>query len=264
MTPKRFGLALLIVGVVALAAACGQDDPTPTPTPTATPTATPAQEPAATPTPAPLGTVTVMLNPSKDTTLYGEDGGLANGAGEFIFAGATRTGAIRRGLIAFDVSGSIPAGATVQEVSLTMNLSQTTAGPEPVALHPVLADWGEGASDAFANEGKGTAAEPGDATWTRTGIGEATWQAPGGDFAATASATVIVAEKNRLYTWGPSTVMTTDVQGWLDEPDANFGWLLLGNEDGMRTAKRFDSRQNIEGFPEPQPPVLTVTYLPAS
>ena len=52
-----------------------------------------------------------------------------------------------------------------------------------------------------------------------------------------------------------------DVQRWLDDPSSNFGWLLLGNESTNRTAKRFDGRQNVSGFPDPQPPVLTVKYL---
>ena len=206
----------------------------------------------------------MTLNPSKDTTIYDDgEGTLSNGAGEFIFAGVTRIGAVRRGLIAFDIAGNVPAGATVQEVTLTMNLSQTTAGPETVALHRVLADWGEGASDAIANEGKGAPAEPGDATWMRTGVGEATWESPGGDFVEAPSASVVATDKGQTFTWGPSEGMTADVQGWLDAPDTNAGWLLHGNEDGTRTAKRFDSRQNIEGFPEPQPPVLSVTYSTA-
>lgn len=262
MTP-RLVTTLLAAGALFALAACGQDDPTPTATstPVPPPTATPATAPGATGEQA-VEEATVTLNPGMDTTLYDEDGSLANGAGEFIFAGVTRIGAVRRGLIAFDVPGAIPAGATVLAVTLTMNLSQTTAGPEPVSLHAVLTEWSEGASDAVANEGKGAPADADDATWTATGVGGAAWNTPGGDFAEPSSASIMVTDKGQTFTWGPSPEMTADVQGWLDDPSANFGWLLLANEEGTRTAKRFDSRQNIEGFPEPQPPVLTVTYLP--
>ena len=44
-----------------------------------------------------------------------------------------------------------------------MNMSRTIAGPVDVNLHRVLNAWGEGASDAFGQEGGGTAAEAGDA-----------------------------------------------------------------------------------------------------
>lgn len=38
--------------------------------------------------------------------------------------------------------------------------------------------------------------------------------------------------------------MVADVQGWLDNPASNFGWLVKGNEARPTTAKRFNSRQN--------------------
>ena len=31
------------------------------------------------------------------------------------------------------------------------------------------------------------------------------------------------------YTWS-SAQMVADVQGWLDNPASNFGWLMLGDE----------------------------------
>ena len=61
-------------------------------------------------------TVNVQLAPSKDNTLYEDaSGNISNGAGDYLFAGTTATaasGAIRRGVIAFDIAGSIPAGPT--------------------------------------------------------------------------------------------------------------------------------------------------------
>ena len=36
----------------------------------------------------------------------------------------------------------------------------------------------------------------------------------------------------------------SDVQGWLDDPETNFGWVLLGNEESATTTKRFDSREH--------------------
>ncbi len=202
----------------------------------------------------------MSIGPSKDNTLYESvSGAISNGSGSYIFTGATRRGEARRALIAFDVASTIPAGATVQSVSLTLNVSQTTAGPEPVSLHAVSADWGEGSSAAFANEGGGAPAEAGDATWTHTVVGGAAWATPGGDFDATPSATLTVGSMIP-HTWDSTERMVADVQRWLDVPGGNFGWVLIGNESSTRTAKRFDSRENFE---ESLRPVLTVTYLPA-
>ena len=48
-------------------------------------------------------------------------------------------GELRRGVLAFDIAGTIPAGSTVTAVSLTMNMSMTPAGTLTVELHELLA-----------------------------------------------------------------------------------------------------------------------------
>ena len=48
--------------------------------------------------------------------------------------------------------------------------------------------------------------------------------------------------------------MVADVQSWLDNPANNFGWLVLGDESAVLTAKRFDTRESAI------PPVLTIQY----
>jgi MYXO-CTERM domain-containing protein len=53
--------------------------------------------------------------------------------------------------------------------------------------------------------------------------------------------------------------MTADVQGWVDNPASNHGWILIGNESGPFTAKRFESREN--GILALRPKV-TVHYTP--
>ena len=194
--------------------------------------------------PEPPVTSPITIEPSKDNTLYEDpDGQLSNGAGRHIFAGRTNRGLVRRGVIAFDIVGSIPSGAIINRVSLTLNMSRSQAEAETVQLHRLLADWGEGASDASVNEGGGIVPEPGDATWIHTRFDAETWQTPGGDFSAAVSASKTVGGTGQ-YTWDSTDTMVDDVQGWLDDPSTNFGWLLLGNEGATRTAKRFDSKES--------------------
>jgi hypothetical protein len=205
---------------------------------------------------------TTILSPSQDNTLY-EDatGSLSNGAGQHFIVGTTALDPIqiRRGLIAFDLSSAISSGSTVLSATLILSMSRTIAGTQPVALHPVLAEWGEGTSDADGaggDEGIGTAATPGDATWLHTFYDNSLWIMPGGDFAAAASATTLVGGLGS-YQWS-SPQIATDVQAWIDTPADNFGWLLLGNET-TTSAKRFDSRENPT---EANRPVLVITYEP--
>jgi hypothetical protein len=221
---------------------------------------------------------TVTLTAAQDTTIYESvapfDYGSAelnksNGAGDFIFAGRANSfnsGLIRRGLLAFDIAGAVPAGATITSVSLRLYLSQTITSPvlaTAVGLHRVERAWGEGASDASGQEGGGANAQPGDATWLHTSFNSGTWTMPGGDFAAVASATTSVGDRNSFYSWS-SPAMTADAQLWLEQPAANFGWLLLGDESVQGTAKRFDSRDSfnfdiVTGVRTI--PVLTIEYI---
>jgi len=186
------------------------------------------------------------LGAAKDNTLYFEPDGLtSNGAGAYLFAGATSGFGPRRGLLAFDIADNIPAGSTINSVSLTLHVSRTQFGSSTVGLHPVLADWGEGASDAGDPGGAGITAEPGDATWLHTFYNTSFWTNPGGDFSAVSSGDALVGDIG-FYTWGSTAAMVADVQAWLDNPATNYGWLLLGDEAGFQTAKRYDSRENAE------------------
>ena len=59
------------------------------------------------------------------------------------------------------------------------------------------------------------------------------------------------------YSWS-TPGMVSDVQMWLNAPAANDGWLLLGNETTLSTAKRFATRENPVSSARP---LLVVTYL---
>src|SRR5882762_10427567 len=198
------------------------------------------------------------INPIKDNTLYQyvpADGDHSNALGFHFFTGKTGMGELRRGVLAFDIAGTIPPGSTILGVTLSMNMSRTPVSTAyPIELHKLLADWGEGTSQATGEEGMGAPATPNDATWRHRFYDTIFWSAQGGDFSATVSASQSVSVVGP-YTWS-SAQMVADVQGWLDTSVSNFGWLVLGDEKPILTAKRFDTRESAN------PPVLTIIYRP--
>ena len=204
----------------------------------------------------------IDIAPRKDNTLYEtEDGPTSNGAGQHIFVGKTNRGSIRRAVIAFDVEGNVPTGSKITSVRLRLHMSRTQAGAQTVLLHRLVTDWGEGSS-ASATQGSdsggggGEAATTGDATWVHAFFDTVAWGKPGGDFAASPSVDTTVVAAG-FYTWS-SDLMVTDLQGWLDDPKSNFGWILLGNETQNTTTKRFESKENSV---ETNRPVLTVQFI---
>ena len=212
--------------------------------------------------PRPAAADTVTIPAMKDNTLCESLAALSNGAGEFFYVGQTNDGLTRRGVIAFDVAGQVPAGSTIDAVTLTLNLSKTRAGQETVRLHRLNLAWGEGTSNqpplGFGNCG---AATIGDATWAHSIFDTAFWATAGGDFSIAISASQTVGDNTALgpHTWGSTAEMVANVQGWLDAPAANFGWILIGNETGSRTSKRFDSRENATAANRP---ALQVDFTP--
>ncbi len=203
---------------------------------------------------------TAQVQAQKDNTLYeSPTGSLSNGAGPGMFSGRTGLGLIRRGLVKFDVAGAIPAGSTINSVTLTLSCTMSLVGEVPVSLHAALADWGEGASVSSAmGGGQGAPAAPGDATWLHTFYDTQMWAAAGGDFDPTPSATRLVGGLG-LYTWESTAQMVADVQSWLDAPATNHGWLVGGDESAPSTSRRFDTREHL--IPA-QRPLLTVDYTP--
>ncbi|MGH9748704.1 MAG: DNRLRE domain-containing protein [Candidatus Polarisedimenticolia bacterium] len=204
----------------------------------------------------------VSIPALRDNTLYqSATGATSNGAGDHFFVGRTEViagGVIHRGLIAFNVAQAIPAGARVTRVELTLNMSRTIVGLKPVSLHRLLASWGEGTSDAAAQEGSGAPATTGDATWLHRFFNTVFWSAAGaaGDFVATPSTTVQIGAIGS-YTLLSTPALVADVQGWLDDPSTSFGWILIGDESTLATSKRFDSRTNLIATARPR---LTIEF----
>jgi len=205
------------------------------------------------------GASVVTITPALDNTLYEDPLGLiSNGQGEYMFVGETAQANSRRGVLSFNVAGSIPAGSTINSVSLQMNCSRSTTSSRTINLHRLNASWGEGNSNAGEPGGNGAPPETGDATWLHRFYPDVLWTNPGGDFAGAISSSTSVGGAG-LYTWPTSSTMVADVQAWLNSPAQNFGWLLRGPENGSTSAKRLDTSENINPALRPQ---LTIDYTP--
>lgn len=198
---------------------------------------------------------TITLRSVRDNTIYqSSNGSLSNGAGDYLFAGKTATGGIRRALVKFDFA-SIPANATITSVSLSLNVSRFASGARDIACHRLLRDFGEGTSNATGQEGRGAPARTNDATWLHTFWNTQTWSTPGGDFVSTPSTVSTFAGLGPIVF--SSEQLLADVRSWHSRPSSNTGWILLGDESTTTTSMRFDSREIPGGATAPK---LTITY----
>lgn len=200
---------------------------------------------------------TVEITPSKDNTLFQSgNGSVSNGAGIHLFIGATSTGAIRRAVVAFDLASQIPPGSRITRATLSMRVSLTVSGDHPTSLHRVNADWGQGSSNAGSSrDGIGDGSEAGDATWRHRFFPNTFWTNPGGDFDPAGDASTLAGFGT--FAWETSAAMVARVQGWLDQPATNFGWLIKGDEESPRSAKRLHSREGTAT----NRPTLTVEFV---
>ena len=208
----------------------------------------------------------LVTEPVKDNTLFEDElGELSNGAGAYLFMG--RTGGdkgvdkkLRRTLLGFDVS-SIPPGSEISSVELRLTINGVPIGAigGVASIHRLESDWGEGASNAPGPEGQGTTASTGDATWLHTFYDTAYWDTGGGDFNPSASQTASFGISAETMVFASSAQLIADVTAWVDQPDDNFGWIVLGDEPVVQNARRFISREN--GDVELRP-MLIVEYTP--
>lgn len=205
-------------------------------------------------------TQTLHLSAVQDNTLYEDPSGqLSNGAGQYLFVGTNGSGAVRRALLRFDISGIIPKSRVV-DVQIDLVSSRSTAvTPMQATLHRVTTPWGEGTSIGAGGEGGGGPATPGDATWTHGILPTTPWATLGGDFASEVSSEATVPPVGP-FAFQKTIRLIADVQDWLDGRLPNHGWIVLGDETGLGTARRLDSRQNTS--PTGVVPRLTVTFVP--
>ena len=214
------------------------------------------------------------IGASKDNTIFQSNVNNSLGAGQAIFVGTNAQSSPRRGLIDFDIAGSVPARSTINTVQLTLFLNQaptSPAGSPTIHLYRLSSDWGEGAAGSGVNGasgvGQGFAAGDGDATWNARHFSATTpalWNTPGGDFAAADSAALTIGGTtlNTPYTWGSTAGMVADVQSWLNDPSTNFGWLLKSDESSASTVRGFWTREAARTGQSAFVPQLQVRFTP--
>jgi len=138
----------------------------------------------------------------------------SNFNGQTTFAAGRSTTVIAHGVVAFDLS-SIPPGSTINDVQLKLTADLISNPPIPLLLHKITTNWDESTT-----------------TWNFP------WTTPGGDFLTTSSATQTITVLD-AYIWGSTGQMVNDVQGWVDDPSSNNGWLLKRADESVTGFARF-------------------------
>ncbi len=188
----------------------------------------------------------VSVPASADTVIYSESDSTSSGAGNGLFCGRTNMGFVRRTLMRFDLEGRVPPGSIINSVEVRVFVNRAMNGTHTFSLHAIDQDWGEGLSSGGFS-GAGAPAEANDATWAYRFYDPAdppsspAWSSAGADYQASPSASTTFGSGG-FRSWS-SAILTSDVQFWLDNPESNFGWIMIGDEGGGRSAIRFVSRE---------------------
>lgn len=204
---------------------------------------------------------------TRDTSIMAESGFLSAGGDDKLFIGRTqgRLGTtFRRALIRFDLEAVAP-GSEVTRVTLTLRL--LLSGPlmttDRIELHRLTSDWGEGTVEGPGPGAQGGFAMIGDATWTDNFFDISFWTTDGGDFDEAASASLSVTPDSGLKTFASTPDLVADVQGWVDDPTTNFGWILIGDETTPESIKLWASKENSSASVRPTLEIeLVLTAVP--
>ncbi len=191
---------------------------------------------------------TITIPADADTTIYESVSASNFGARATMQAGASSSANARaRALLSFNVGAAVPPGATILAARLTVTATDAPAvaqSTQSFELRRVARPWSEGVQSAAG----GGAAAVNDATWSHRLFPNSAWSSPGGvagtDVAAAVSAVLAVGNAG-AYRTASGVPLVADVQAWLDRPEDNYGWMLLGqNESTALTARTFASRED--------------------
>jgi autotransporter-associated beta strand protein len=222
----------------------------------------------------------VDIPASQDATLLGGTDAATNNslADPGIFVGTDGQGNPKRGLVEFNVSAAIPAGAVVTDAELELTVGQVAgsgggvsgggSGPETMGLFDETQPWQQptnftGAT-SFGGHGHGAAPDAGDATWNCAFYGSAAWNLAGGNWTTSSTDLAdaqVLGTLGYVATWS-SAAMVADVQKWADNPATNDGWLIKNSDEADPTDFRaFWSWQGAANTGNPAvAPELVVTY----
>ena len=197
------------------------------------------------------------INPVMDNTMAAELPDNSSGLCDSIFSGMTDNNDARRALLQFDIAATIPPGSIINNVTLNMTVTRGSNHADAVmSLHPVTQAWGEGTNGCgVRGGGQGEPAVAGSATWLSAVHNQTpAWNTAGGDFGAASGSTLV---NNTTPVWSSTATMVSDVQGWLNSPTTNYGWVLIGDETTKTTARRFDSKDGASQ------PALVIDFTPS-
>ena len=133
-------------------------------------------------------------------------------------------------IIGFDVTGGIPAGATIISATLNLYMFDTSRDDDPLNIHRVVVAWSEGS-----------------VTWSSHG-----WNSGGYDSVV----------EDTLLTGTPGWKVwevASLVQKWVNGTETEYGFYLINNSGGAQHEVNYHSRE----YADPNfRPYLEITYLP--
>lgn len=211
---------------------------------------------------------TIILTPAADTSIM-ETAPQFNLGAEEDLPGGTLGGLAdfsrSRILLKFDLAGGLPANATIRSAILKLTVTRVPDGGGAnsiFALHRVLRAWGEGTKQGNAPGGAAAGAQ--EATWQMRFHPDQPWASPGGqpgvDYVeAPSSSERVLGTGTYEFEFGASAVQ--EMQEWLKNPPANFGWILITQSEVVpKSARRFAAREYAQPSSRP---ALTIEYSAA-
>ena len=166
---------------------------------------------------------------------------------------------IRRALVEFDIAGNIPAGSTIDSVTLTLNANLT-----PDTLNRNMSLFTRSPGLGRGNAGlraerrrRGPRSQPRRRDLARRQVPAGALDQRRGRLRFVERHGIRAADRLRgVGQRGPAPGLLVDVQSWFVTPAGNEGWLIQGDETQDTTTRRFYSREGAV------PPVLVVDFTP--
>jgi len=211
------------------------------------------------------GAASITILPSADTSLIEIAPTNNNGGQAWLLSGKIQNDVYRdRTLMKFDFT-ILPTNAIVLSVALTVEVTRQPGdglANAPFGLYRMLRPWGEGDKVATTIPGQGMPATDGEATWRHAFFPTNQWTVPGGasgvDFSDVESSfQFIYGTGQSPYRFESTPELVADAQGWVNDPQSNYGWMLLCDDEATPfTARRFGSREDPNA-----PPRLEIEFL---